>query len=148
MYQCLRKSQGSCSSKKMIKYTHGMSQALWELKCEIAATIDPNAPYNQEICMKSIMIRLENWNRCTSTYILPEVTYRRPCIQQDTITVGDDPTTKYVQGVQNVEECNCQCALEKTCTNWVFDSKTKSWTLKRNLFNKTVQDIVPAPRPP
>mmetsp|Transcript_41776 Transcript_41776/g.67083 ORF Transcript_41776/g.67083 Transcript_41776/m.67083 type:complete len:1090 (-) Transcript_41776:76-3345(-) len=146
-YQCVRDSEETCTSRRLRKNVDGIASAIIELSCELNGNSDPNAPFNEEICLKDHASKLD-WNTCTNTYILPANTRRRPCTQNDTITVGEGPGTTHVYGVPTVEECNYQCAREQGCTNWVFDFENQLCTLKQNRFDPILQDVVAAVRLP
>jgi len=147
MYQCLREPDDKCSVKKMIRNTHGIHQAIGISECDMDSSSDPRGPFNQRICMESVLNKLD-WDRCGNTFILPDNTLRRPCIQPETITVGEGPRTEHVHGVKTASDCNYQCALGEHCTNWVFDLKNESCTLKSNRYNPTLKDVVAAMRIP
>jgi len=141
-YQCLRKTNETCSLRKMVENTYGIRKAIAELSCEMKASA-----LDHSSCVEDILIK-QNLDKCARTYILPEISQRRPCIQPDTITVGEGPKTKYVHGVKTVNECNFQCAREPGCTNWVFNSKNESCILKQNRYNSDLKDLVAAVRVP
>uniref|UniRef100_A0A7S2SFG6 Apple domain-containing protein n=1 Tax=Mucochytrium quahogii TaxID=96639 RepID=A0A7S2SFG6_9STRA len=141
-YQCLRKTNETCSLRKMVENTYGIRKAIAELSCEMKASA-----LDHSSCVEDILIK-QNLDKCARTYILPEISQRRPCIQPDTITVGEGPKTRYVHDVKTVNECNFQCAREPGCTNWVFNSNNESCILKQNQYNTSLRDLVAAVRLP